>query len=77
LIVEEGMALTLIGVVAGLILAAAVCPVLSRFLFETPPTDPVTYGSVSIFLAAIALLACVLPAIRAARIDPVKALKYE
>ncbi len=77
LIFRDGMALTLIGIGTGLILATGISRMLSGFLFATPPIDPITYICVSLFLAAVALFACMLPAIRAARVDPVQALKYE
>jgi ABC-type antimicrobial peptide transport system permease subunit len=51
--------------------------VLAKFLYGLPPLDPVAFGGVGLFLAAIALLACYLPARRALKIDPMVALRCE
>jgi predicted permease len=77
LIIGQGMALAAAGIVLGLAGARAVTHLMATVLFEVAPTDPVTFASVPILLAGAALLACWLPARRAARLDPVTALRAE
>ena len=76
-VVGQGLKLTLIGVVLGLAGAVALTRILSSLLYDVTATDPLTLVFVSLVLAAIALLASYLPARRAARIDPMAALRYE
>jgi predicted permease len=77
LVVAKGMRLPILGIAIGLGAALALSRVMTRLLFGTPPTDPVTYGAVALTLSAVALYACYLPARRAARVDPVVALRSE
>ncbi len=77
LFVREGLALILIGVVLGLGAAMGVTRLLSTLLFGVSPVDPITYAAVSAGLAVTALLACYVPARRAASVDPVTALRSE
>jgi len=77
LILGEGFRLIVLGVVLGAIIAVSLGRVLEAFLFETKPADPVTLGGVALLFAAVALVACSLPASRAARVDPMEALRYE
>ncbi len=77
LIVGRGMRLAGAGVVLGLIAAFGMVRVLSRLLFGVRATDPATYGLVAAGLAAIAFVACYLPARRAMRVDPIVALRNE
>jgi ABC-type antimicrobial peptide transport system permease subunit len=58
-------------------LALAVAAAMASLLYDVKPTDPLIYAAVSLLLVVIALLACWLPARRAARIDPIVALRYE
>jgi putative ABC transport system permease protein len=75
LIVGEGARLIAVGVVAGLALAVAGSRVLESFLYETAPTDPLTMMAASVLFTAVALLACWVPARRAAQVDPLDALR--
>jgi len=77
LIFGEGFRLIVGGVLAGLALAILLSRVLRSFLFEVPPTDPATLIMVGALFVGVALLACWVPVRRAARIDPVEALRYE
>jgi putative ABC transport system permease protein len=74
---RQGLILTVVGVVAGLGLFTAVARFLQAFLFGVAPNDPVTLVGASIMLVIIAALASWLPARRAARVDPVEALRAE
>jgi len=77
LLVGHGMRLTGIGVILGLAGALALTRVLKSLLFEIKPFDPVTFLMVTAVLAGVALLACWIPARRAAKVDPIGALRYE
>jgi predicted permease len=77
LVLREGLILTGVGIGIGLIVALALTRVLRHQLFEITPTDPVTFVSTALLLSTVALLACYLPARRAARIDPMVALRHE
>jgi len=76
-VVFEGMKPTLLGVAVGTAGALLLGRVLSSLVFEVRPTDPVTFVAVTVLLAAIALLASIIPAYRATRVDPMVALRYE
>jgi ABC-type antimicrobial peptide transport system permease subunit len=88
LVLLQGMVLTIVGLTLGLALSAVpawfLCTLLPElrqyndyFLYGVRAWDPATYGIVSLLLIAVTLLACYLPARRAARIDPMAALRYE
>ncbi|MEN6578138.1 MAG: ABC transporter permease [Phycisphaerales bacterium] len=76
-ILRHGLALTLVGVAAGLAGALALTRILSTLLYEVTPTDPLTLAGVSLLLGIIALSASYIPARRAARTDPMVALRCE
>jgi putative ABC transport system permease protein len=77
LVLGGGMSLTAVGLVIGVLGAAGFARGISTLLFGIPPFDPLTYVGVVFGLAAVALLACWVPARRAARVDPVIAMRTE
>ena len=77
LVLRRGLALTIAGVVIGLAGAFALTRLLASLLFEVKPTDAFTFAVVSLTLIAIALLASFIPAMRATKVDPLVALRYE
>jgi len=77
LVLRQGLVLILIGVGLGLAGAFALTRVMSDLLFEVKVRDPLTFAIVPLVLAAIALLACYLPARRATRVDPMVLLRCE
>ena len=77
LVIAQGMKLVLAGVAAGLLVALALARVIQSLLFGVRPTDPLTFAGVSLLLVVVALLACWMPARRAARLDPMAALRNE
>jgi putative ABC transport system permease protein len=77
MILGEGLKVTLVGIAAGLLPALLLGKVLADFLYDIRSLDPVVLGSAPVLLALVALLACYVPARRAARVDPMIALRYE
>ncbi|HEV7444620.1 MAG TPA: ABC transporter permease, partial [Steroidobacteraceae bacterium] len=77
LVLWQGGKLVLIGLLAGLTSTLVAGRVLTSMLFETSPYDPITLATITILLGAIAVLACLLPAYRATRINPIDALRAE
>ncbi|NLT65760.1 MAG: FtsX-like permease family protein [Acidobacteria bacterium] len=76
-ILRKGMLLVTIGIAFGIGGALALTRVLRTLLFEIEPTDPATLAGVAVMLTIAALVACWFPALRAAKVDPVVALRYE
>jgi putative ABC transport system permease protein len=74
LVIRQGVALTLIGIVVGVGGAFALTRVIGNLLFGVTATDPLTFGGIALLLLFVALVACYLPARRAARLDPIRAL---
>ena len=77
LVVQQGMGLTFIGVVLGLLGAFALTRVMASLMFGVTTKDPLTFTVVAILLLAVAFIACFVPARRAAKVDPLVALRYE
>src|SRR5207249_9277725 len=77
LVIGQGLKLALIGTGAGLAAALALTRLMRTLLYEVQPTDPLTFAVVSSLLLAVASLACWLPARRAAKVNPMEALRYE
>jgi predicted permease len=77
LVLRHGMGLALAGVGIGLVASYEVTKLMSGMLYGVSTTDPPTYALVALLLACVALLACLVPALRATRVDPMEALRYE
>jgi putative ABC transport system permease protein len=77
LVTKMGLKLTCIGVVVGAALALGLARLITTFLYGVKPSDPITYVAVALALAAVAFLACYIPARRATKVDPMVALRYE
>ena len=77
LVIRQGMSLTIVGLVVGIVAGTFVTRVLTDMLFGVTPRDPLTFAGVPVLLLIVAFLACYIPARRATRIDPLVALRYE
>ncbi len=77
LVLQQGMILALIGIGFGLLFSFGATRVVGSILYDTSPTDPLSFAGISAVLAAIAALACYLPARRALEVDPLEALRGE
>jgi len=77
LVLRYGLTLAAAGLGLGLIGSVALTRLLVTLLYGISPTDPVTLGAMGALLVGVALLACYLPALRATRVDPMVALRYE
>lgn len=77
LVVRYGVGLAIVGVALGLVLAFSAARWIEPLLFDTSPRNPIVFGVVAAVLLTVALLASVVPAWRAARVDPIEALRTE
>jgi putative ABC transport system permease protein len=77
MVVRQGMTVALMGIAAGVVAALGLTRLMATMLFDVRPDDPLTFAVVAATLAAAALAACWLPAVRASRVDPLVALRYE
>lgn len=77
LVLRRGSALALVGLAIGLITSIAATRLLSSMLFAVSPNDPQTFSAIAFLLAGVALAACYIPACRAAKVNPMVALRYE
>jgi putative ABC transport system permease protein len=77
LVLGQGLRMALVGVAIGLAGALALTRFISSLLYGAQPTDPLTFAGVSAVLIVVVILACYVPARRAAKVDPMKALRYE
>jgi len=76
-IIREGLSLSIAGIAAGIVLALAASGVLGALLYDVRATDPVVFALSAVGLAAVAVAGYLIPALRAARVEPVTALRGE
>jgi predicted permease len=76
-VIAQGIALAAVGVAIGMAIALGVTRFLGSLLYNVKAGDPLTFAGVALLLVAVAALACYIPALRAARVDPMVALRYE
>ncbi len=77
MVLKQGMLLVLIGIGVGLGASLALTRLITKLLYKTSATDPVTFSLIAVLLIVVALLACYIPARRATKVDPLDALRYE
>jgi predicted permease len=77
IVMREGLLLALLGIAAGLAIALAATPQIAPLLYQVSPADPVSIAGAALFLIVVAVLASLIPALRATRVDPIRALRQE
>jgi putative ABC transport system permease protein len=77
MVVRQGLGISLAGIVIGMIAASGLTRLMESLLYDVKPTDPMTLTAVAFVLSTAALAACWVPALRAALVDPVIALRFE
>jgi putative ABC transport system permease protein len=77
LVITQGLALTLVGIVIGLAGAYAMTRAMAQILYGISTTDPITFVGISLLLGCVSMLACYVPTRRAISVDPMIALRYE
>jgi ABC-type antimicrobial peptide transport system permease subunit len=77
MVVRQGMSVALAGIAVGLLAASGLTRLMQTMLYDVKPNDAATFAIVAASLIVTALLACCLPAVRAARVDPLVSLRHE
>ena len=77
IVMREGLLLAVLGIAAGLVLALAATPQIASLLYQVKPADPMSIAGAALFLIVVAVLASLIPALRATRVDPIRALRQE
>jgi putative ABC transport system permease protein len=77
MVLTGGLGPAIAGLVLGLFGSFALSRTISSFLYETSPLDPMIYGGVTVLLLAVTAVACLVPAKRASRVDPMSARRHE
>jgi ABC-type antimicrobial peptide transport system permease subunit len=77
LVLRGGLRLVAVGLVVGIVAAAAAARLIRTLLFDVQPLDPLIYTAVAVLFTVVATLACLVPSVRASRIDPLVALRAD
>ena len=77
LVVGQGVILSVIGVVIGIVVSFFLTKLMTSLLFGVSPTDPITFGAISALLIGVSVVSSLIPALRAIKVDPMIALRYE
>jgi len=77
MVMRRGLLLALLGIAAGLVLALAAAPQIAPLLYHVSPADPISIAGAALFLIVVAVIASLIPALRATRVDPILALRQE